>query len=327
MFDIITIGGATRDIIFKTEEGLVIKNPKDPLREKLLAFELGAKIYSDRVWFELGGGACNTASSFAKLGLKTGVLARVGKDREGEGIINDLANLGIETKFIQKDSKLATGFSFIISLPGEKGHTIFSYRGANDNLDLRFKISDLRTKWFSISSLSMKNWEKILGEFFKLAFQEKIQVAWNPGLVQLRDYKKMKKFLPGTEILVLNKDEARELVLRNKKNLKANPPGLKSLFKEICKMGPKVVVITCGRRGAYGFDSKKIYFQKIIPVKVADTTGAGDAFYGGFVTSFIYNPGNVRRALKWGTANAAGVITKIGTQKGLLTLKQIKKYK
>jgi len=325
MFDIITIGGATRDIIFKTEEGLVIKNPEDPLREKLLAFELGAKIYSNEVSFELGGGACNSAAGFANLGLKTAIVARLGEDSEGSRIIKDLASGGVDTAFVQEDPKFATGVSFIISLKDKRGHTIFSYRGANDNL--KFKISNLKfPKWFSISSLSMPAWKEIIERIFKRASRKKIQVAWNPGLRQLKDYKVMKKFLPKTKILILNKDEARELVLRSKNNLKAKAPSTKTLFREIYNMGPEVVVVTCGEKGAYGFDGKKIYYQKIMPAKIADTTGAGDAFYSGFIASFIKRPGDLGRGLKWGTANASAVITKIGAQRGLLKLKQIKKF-
>jgi len=47
-YQIITIGGATRDITFFTKEGILIDNHRDVLRQKLLAFEYGAKIRVDR---------------------------------------------------------------------------------------------------------------------------------------------------------------------------------------------------------------------------------------------------------------------------------------
>ena len=48
--DFITIGGATEDITFYTTEGVVIDNSKDLLRQKLLAFEYGAKIKIDAAY-------------------------------------------------------------------------------------------------------------------------------------------------------------------------------------------------------------------------------------------------------------------------------------
>ena len=45
MYDIITIGGATRDITFLTDKGKVIETPENLTEQALLCFEHGAKIY------------------------------------------------------------------------------------------------------------------------------------------------------------------------------------------------------------------------------------------------------------------------------------------
>ncbi|MCH7759762.1 hypothetical protein IID20_05415, partial [Patescibacteria group bacterium] len=101
-YDIVAIGGAMRDIIFYTDDGLILDNPKDPLCEKLIAFELGAKIYIKGVYFDSGGGANNAAAGFAKLGLKTAVILRVGQDREGDALIKALRDntLNAETPIL-----------------------------------------------------------------------------------------------------------------------------------------------------------------------------------------------------------------------------------
>ena len=105
-YDIVTIGGATQDITFYTDELMVIDNPKkDPLRKKLAAFEYGAKIPVREIFVGRGGGATNTASTFASLGLKAATLLRVGNDKEGKAVIADLKSKGIQTK-----SRLAVKF-------------------------------------------------------------------------------------------------------------------------------------------------------------------------------------------------------------------------
>ena len=323
-YDIVTIGGATRDVFFITKDGLIIKNPKDPLKQRLLAFELGAKIYSNKVWFESGGGACNTSASFSKLGLKTAAIACVGKDNAGEQIIKDLLRDKVDVRVIQKDTRLTTCFSFIVSSEKNEDHTIFSYRGANNSLKINFRFP--KTKLISISSLSMNNWPKILDKIYKLSSQKKIKIVWNPGVVQLRNYKLMKKFLSKTDILILNRDEATELVLREKHKLKTKRPSMQDLLKAIYQIGPKIIVITSGEKKSFAFDGKNIYSQKPMMVKTVNTTGAGDAFHSGFVASLIYRPNDIKRALKWGTANATSVIRKIGAQNGILNLKSIKHY-
>ena len=41
-----------------------------------------------------------------------------------------------------------------------------------------------------------------------------VKIAWNPGATQLAQEKVMAKFLPYVEVLVLNKDEAVELIVQ-----------------------------------------------------------------------------------------------------------------
>ena len=108
MYDIITIGGATRDITFVTDKGKVIETPENLTEQKLLAFEYGAKIKSEEVFFNFGGGACNTAATFSKLGLNVAVNCKVGKDDDGETMIKNLKELGINTSLIQIDKDKKT---------------------------------------------------------------------------------------------------------------------------------------------------------------------------------------------------------------------------
>ena len=47
-----TIGGATRDIMFYTDDMVLIDNKADLLRQKLIGFEYGAKVYSEDVYLD-----------------------------------------------------------------------------------------------------------------------------------------------------------------------------------------------------------------------------------------------------------------------------------
>ncbi len=321
-YDILTIGGVMRDIIFLTTEGLVIDNYKDPLRQRLIGFELGAKIYVKKVYFEPGGGASNTATGFSKLGLKTAIMGRVGQDREGDQLIKGLKKNKINTRLMQVDKKVSTGFSFILGLRQVKrAHSIFAYRGTNNSFVFKAKASDLKgIEWFYVSSVSSPNWQNVLNKIFSFT-KKGVKIAWNPSNVQLKaGFKKLSKHLKQTNILIVNEDEARELVLSKKKTKNLN---IRYLLKEISKMGPKIISITVGKKGVYAYDGKKIYYQRPAPSKVINTTGAGDSFSAAFVASLFYQPENIKRALKWGVYNSASVIDQIGAQKGLLTKSQI----
>ena len=69
-FDVITIGGAVRDIIFFTDKGKIFKTPEDVTAQKMWAFEYGAKIIIDNAQCAFGGGAFNAAYNFHKLGMR-----------------------------------------------------------------------------------------------------------------------------------------------------------------------------------------------------------------------------------------------------------------
>jgi len=318
-FDIVTIGGAMRDIFFSTKEGKVLSNPKDPLCSHMIAFELGAKVYVDTVNFESGGGANNTATGFSSLGLKTALIARVGNDREGDSLIQNAKKHGIDTSFIEIDKKVSTGFTFILSVQGiKRAQTIFAYRGTSDIL--KMPSLNFKTKWIYISSLSCPNWSNILDRAFGLK-KSGVKFAWNPANVQLKaGAKKLSPWLKKLDVLIFNEDEARELVLSAKR---VKDFRVRSLIKIVRQMGPKIVVITVGKKGAYAYDGHKFYFQRPWPSKVVNITGAGDSFSSGFVASLFYKPKDVRQALIWGVRNSASVIHCIGAQGGLLTKAQI----
>jgi len=318
-FDIVTIGGAMRDIFFSTKEGRVLLNQKDPLCRRMIAFELGAKIYVDTVNFESGGGANNTATGFSLLGLKTALVARVGNDREGDSLVKSAQKHGIDTTFIERDKKVSTGFTFILSVQGiKRAQTIFAYRGTSDIL--KMPSLNFKTKWVYISSLSCPNWPNILDKVFKLK-KSGVKFAWNPANVQLKaGAKKLSSWLKKLDVLIFNEDEACELVLSAQKTKDLR---VRNLIKIVHQMGPKIVVITVGKKGAYAYDGHKFYFQRPWPSKVVNITGAGDSFSSGFVASLFYKPKNLRQALIWGVRNSASVIHCIGAQEGLLTKSQI----
>jgi len=340
-FDVITIGGAARDIIFFTDEGRVVDNKRDITKARLACFESGAKIKIEEAFFGLGGGACNTAVAFSRLGLKSGVVAKVGKDKEAEKVFEDLRKEGVDTTLIDQDKKSVTGFSFIAGTKGaEKEHTAFVYRGANDELIVTEPLlSRVRTSWFYVCSLSGGNWPLILKNVCEPVRQSKhkpgsfkksagIRLAWNPGYTQIEAGKRgIEKYLDSCDVLILNKDEAIELALSDSKNIKSESQ-LKNpefLLRIIQGWGPEMVVITCGDAGAYVIYDQQVHFRKAKKVRAADTTGAGDAFGASFVAGLSMFKNDIERALKLAVINSASVVTEVGAQKGLLRAKSLLK--
>ena len=94
-------------------------------------------------------------------------------------------------------------------------------------------------------------------------------------------------------------------------------------MKKFFDLGMKMVVMTDGSRGSYCYDGSDFYKIGIIKAKVLESTGCGDAYASGFLSAIVSKK-LIPEAMRWGTINSASVLSKIGSQEGLLTKKQMK---
>ena len=329
-YDIVTIGRAVADITFYTDEGVVIDNRQDILRQKLLAFEYGAKIKVKDAHSTFGGGAANVAVAASRLGLRAAAVGAVGDDSRGGDIVANLKKHGVDTRFVQTVVGAMSGFSFLLVGPGNE-HVIFSYRAANASLTVpKDFCQSIEAGWVYITSLSGA-WKPALKGI--LSPPKRFDVAWNPGGIQLREGTDViRSYLKYITVIIINEDEATELVAADAKIMAGCKESakflnnIKNLLEVIHSYGPRITVITRGRRGADAYDGKKFYHIDIRPeTKRVDTTGVGDAFGSAFVCGLKFYDGDIQAAMDLGIRNAASVIAKQGAQNGLLSRAAVKK--
>lgn len=316
MYDVITVGSSTIDVFANTESELIkIKTAKQ--EEELIAYPSGSKILIKELNFTTGGGGTNTAVSMRKLGLKVAYLGKIGNDNNGKRILELLKKDKVD--FVGAKGKEITGYSVILDSMAHD-RTILTYKGCNNNLNFNeINLAKLKTKWFYSSSMMEKSF-KTLEKLSDFAKKKHIKIAFNPSSYLAEKGKNyLKKVLSNTNILILNNEEASLLVGKETIN---------SCLKDLRNLGPEIVVVTQGRRGATAFDGKYIYSIKSHHMKVVESTGAGDAFASSFLAGII-KKNDIKFALQLGLANAESVITHHGAKHKLLTwneaLKAIKK--
>ncbi len=310
---IISIGGATQDVFLM---GKALHAKRDVrAKDYVEQFPLGAKIDVDEIRIETGGGATNAAVTFARQGLGSHFLGKIGPDVAGEAVLKALADEGIATQHVARDRKFNTSYSTIMLSPsGER--TILNYRGASHNLSARdYNLSKIDADWFYVTSLA-GNFD-LLGKLIKHAKRNGIKVLFNPGLAELAKPKKLLKLVPDLEVLYANADEMAKLFEGdNHKELMFSSFG-------ICPY----VLMTDGHGGAYLSDGNKIYRAGLYKnVTVVDRTGAGDAFGSGFVAGMSQGWG-LQAALTLASANATSVVTIIGAKPGILHRSKLKPLK
>ncbi len=316
---VLTIGGATWDVLFTTPEAHLVADKAT--RERLLAFPYGGKVDAHGVSYGFGGGAANVAVALRRLGVSTGIAARVGGDWRGTEVVKNLRAHKVATSLVQLDRAETTPLSFIVTTGGAHDHVAFVSRGAAKNFALPKAVPTMYS-WVYVTSLATPRWHAELRTLFANLKRRGQQVFWNPGAAQLAEGKRLKTLLHSVSILDVNREEAEVLA----HDLKLKRTNLSTLLHSLKTLGPKAVLITDGGNGAYYYDGDRVLHRPALKVKPVNTTGAGDAFGSGFLAGYLHSRGNVRVALDWGMYNSSSVITDVGAQRGLLTLSRLRKF-
>lgn len=307
-FDVITVGAATRDIFVRSShfESIPSKDAPDGYNE---CFPMGAKIDIDSLVFETGGGATNTAVTFARFGLKVACVSRVAPDANGYEIVSELKQERINTHAIQFDKKRQTACSIII-LSGTGSRAILTSRGASKHIDEKeIDWDTLQAPWMYLTSLTDN--QHTLSAIFAGAKQHQMQVAWNPGHGEIElGLKKLLPHLMQTDVLIMNREEAAALAETSSRDWA-------TIAKTLGSLPRMALIISDGKNGAMVIARGITWHVKTLVGKTINTTGAGDAFGSGFIAS-IMRDGDIVRAMQVATLNAHGVVTHMGAKAGIL---------
>jgi len=261
-----------------------------------------------------GGGATNSAIALSRLGIKTKILTKLGKDHDADFILRELQEHKVKNICLHRSNK-PTDFSSVIYSEKDKDRVIYVHKGASTDLQVHdFKSADLKTEWIYLATLIDTSWETAK-EIAHYALEHKIKLLFNPSLYLAekgRNY--LSEVLESTKILVLNKEEAQAL-------LNDRRSSIQKLLQQFHLFGIEIVVITDGPRALYASDGYKIYVLYPPTIKVMDTTGAGDAFTSGILAGIIKNL-SLEESLKLGQLNAQAVLRGHGTKDKLLNWKE-----
>jgi len=302
MFDIISIGAATIDILVKSPDFIIKKNTISLLRSSKNEISQGI-ICS-------GGGATNSSVAFSRLGLKTACVSLLGRDYLSQYILDDLEINNVHS-FLSFDHH-GTDYSVIL-VAHDGSRSILTHRGPSRLEETQIPFNRLRsTRWLYLTSLegNLDLLEKLIG----FALENNIKIALNPGNRELKSRSRLLSLLPHLDFLLLNDVESHTLT---------QSENLSLIISRLRSYGSRLFAITSGRHGAYVVTSEKKYYSPIINVSPVDETGAGDAFGSAFVAGLLHHL-DPPSSLLWGIKNSASVVASLGAKSGLLTYKQIK---
>jgi ribokinase len=281
-----------------------------------LSLRFGDKVpYESAEIIRAVGNSANAAVSAARLGVPSSLLTYIGDDSIGAGNIEELTKNSVGTSLVQTVAGMPSNYHYVLWYDVERTilvkHTEFPYA---------LNMQMTAPKWIYLSSLASNSAEyhDQISEY--LVVHPETKLTYQPGTFQMKlGIERTKRIYERTEVFVCNYEEAQRILNTTETDLKKNMDALHAL-------GPKIVVVTDGIKGAYAREENgTMWFMGVYPHVPFERTGAGDAFASTFTAALMLGK-TVPEALRWAPINSMSVVQKVGAQKGLLTRPELEAF-
>ena len=324
-FDVLAIGDPVVDEFIRLKDARVNCDIRD--EECMLCVR-----YGDKVPFEFSvavsgvGNAPNASVACARLGLRSALRGYIGQDQKGDDCMQSWKENGVDTSLIVRDPEKKTNYHYVLWY--ETDRTILI-----KHEQFNYTWPDLAEppKWIYLSSVGEGTlpYQQAIAAY--VAAHPGVKLAFQPGTFQIKvGIEALKDLYTNTEILFCNKEEAQTILSSvggSASGGKTTETDVKKLMEGIRALGPKISVITDGRKGSYAMNDDGAWRVPMYPdpKPPLERTGAGDAASATTV-AYLIRGLPLHEALMRGLINSANVVQEIGAQKGLLTTEQIEDW-
>lgn len=266
-----------------------------------------------------GGAPANACIAIARNGLETGFLGRLGNDDFGKLLKNTLEQDGVQVLCPELTDEAVTTLAFVTLYEGgERSFTFVRKPGADILLDKHDVDEEMikSTKILHSGSVGMSANPSRDAHFYAMDLAKKhgklvsYDVNYRNMIWSFEDCKAVvDQVFPYVDLLKVS-DEELDFV--------GGEENIPALMKE---HGISVVIETLGSKGAKYFFADKEGVVSGHKVKAVDATGAGDAFWGGFLSKLLMsgvaakedlNEELIRAALEYGNASGGLCVQKMG---------------
>ncbi len=312
-YDFVAIGDIVTDAFIKIKDAAVHCNLKNDTCE--LCVRYGDKVpFEDVYVVKAVGNSPNAAVSASRLGVSSALVATIGNDQNGKDCLEQLTKEGVATEYVKTNNDYPTNYHYVLWYDVERTilvkHAPFPYSLPKDMP---------APKWLYLSSMGENSVEYHHEIAQYLKDHPETKLAFQPGTFQMKlGTEVLKDIYQEADVFFCNVEEAQR-ILKNEEHDKVK------LMQELMDLGPKLICMTDGIKGAYTYDGTDAYFIGVYPHTPYERTGAGDAFASTFTTALLLGL-TPDQALMWGPINAMSVVQKIGAQEGLLTREKLEEY-
>lgn len=277
--ELVTAGEAFEDLIF-------YDLPRLP--------RAGEELKTSRFARAPGGGAIITAVTAARRGVRTGVISATSDLTRAR-----LRAEGITLRDLRRDDE-APAITVAISTRGER--SFITYNGVNDRLDARLlqEVPRVTAQHVHCAFYPTRcsRWIRVVHDLQARGRTVSWDFGWDPRLTDDAAFVRLLRVL---DVVFVNEAEAR--LYSGARSL----PAAMTWWRNTAR----VTVVKLGRRGATYLSEQAVLRAPAPRVKAIDTTGAGDAFNGGYLSALVRGA-DAGECLRAGNDAGARSTTKAG---------------
>lgn len=306
--DFIAIGDTVVDDFIRLKDAAVHCKIDNENCELCVRFGDKVPFESSTIVYGVGNGA-NAAVAAARLGLTSGMITNIGKDRYGDLIVENFAKEKVDATQVLKHDGAPTNYHYVLWYGDERtilvNHFAYAYAFPKD-------LPEPKIIYLTSLAAAAEAYHDEIADY--LEAHPNIFFVFQPGTFQIKlGAERLKRLYARANLFVVNKEEAQRIL-----GLPDTADDVQPLMEGLHALGPKVVVVSDDTRGAYALENgatihHPMYRDEKPPI---EKTGAGDAFTS--TTAVYYATGTpLKEAMLRGMINAAHVVQEIGAQKGL----------
>jgi fructokinase len=306
------------------------------LGEMLIDFTMqGRNQQGQRVFAQNAGGApANVAAAIAKLGAKTAFIGKAGNDMHGRFLKETLESCGIDNSGFTLSDEYFTTLAFVDVKPdGEREFSFARNHGADKMLsekDIPLElISSSRVLHIGSISLTDEPCRSATLYAIKYAKENGVIVSYDPNYraslwnSESEAVKQMRSMVSYADVMKISEEET---------VLLTGESDYEKAADILLEQGVKLAAITLGKNGAYVKNKNGGKIVKGFKNKALDATGAGDAFWGGFLFCLAKSGKSPERVTledavyfaDFGNAVASVCVEKYGAIPAMPTMEQVK---
>ncbi len=302
--DIVTIGDSVVDIVIP-----VTRFPKGNENS----------VTGEKMEKQLGG-ASNFLVQASRLGLAVGIIDYIGDDEHGRFYKEKMKSEGVDVSRLHEQRGLQTA-RCIVLVNTDGNHAYIGFTGATrhltpDIIDPEY-IRCSKVLYVSGYTLADSPIRKAVLRAVNIAKEAEIPIYFDPSPILSRiPQETLRKIISESKIILLNEREIR---------LIAGKSNNRDATEKLLELGPETVVLKLGSNGCLICNHSGFEEVPAFPVKVVDTTGAGDTFNASFIFGQL-KEWPLRRSAVLANAVGAVKVTKMGAGTNVPTKEEITNF-